>query len=546
MITDIAERSVTVNTVLEQERKLNIELLESYFETVINRMGNGDSDMEDDDLFAKKQMHHGGKHHRAGVNASLMMITTNKDTHQKILWEKWTGNCDIPDYMDKFVAPYIGSGSLGPPLSIAFKSQIWQQIGATSRARVSASADKIRQEAILQRSGGFKSDKRGGRGVSSASSESKLDDISFHDLMRSVPVFHPLDEEELALVENQCDNLHFSDQDLILIQGQRAAKIFLIKDGCVSVNQTATTGIREITHTLSRGDYFGDSALTDKTSGSTFISSGSSVLVAIPPEVLRLAIEKDTLSSGGAARAIGGRNVFLDWHADSHVPDREELSLATHVEQFLEFLLIFPGDVDDSRPIATPKPAVGASGARRGKRPSLHVFAAPETASSSTSGSFALEAETDHSAANDKAKKTLMLEMLSSNCPELDFDETLSSMTALAQQFFGVDRVGLFIIDKLKNTMVLKMSQAVEGAAGIEVPLKGIAGYIARKGTILNMPDSYSSDLFDSSMDIKTGYRTKQMLCIPCFDKQGSSGNVVGVLQCINTGFVVVYRIFLV
>ena len=102
-------------------------------------------------------------------------------------------------------------------------------------------------------------------------------------------------------------------------------------------------------------------------------------------------------------------------------------------------------------------------------------------------------------------------------------------MVRLIKDFFGVDRVGLFLIDKVKNTMLLKVSQS---SAGIEVPLRGIAGFITKTGTIVNLPDVYSDSRFDPSMDLRTGYRTKQMLCIPVYDRPGS---VAAVLQLINT-----------
>ena len=65
------------------------------------------------------------------------------------------------------------------------------------------------------------------------------------------------------------------------------------------------------------------------------------------------------------------------------------------------------------------------------------------------------------------------------------------------------------------------------------MPLTGIAGHIARTGEMINLADAHDHELFDKTMDKKTGYRTRQMLCVPCFDSQLSS-NVVGVLQIIN------------
>jgi len=107
--------------------------------------------------------------------------------------------------------------------------------------------------------------------------------------------------------------------------------------------------------------------------------------------------------------------------------------------------------------------------------------------------------------------------------------DTLQHVLRLVKDFFGVDRIGVFLIDKKNNTMILKVSQQ---NTGIEVPLKGLAGFIAKTGSIVNLPDAYLDPKFDSSMDMRTGYRTKQMLCVPIYDRPGSVG---GVLQLINT-----------
>jgi len=59
---------------------------------------------------------------------------------------------------------------------------------------------------------------------------------------------------------------------------------------------------------------------------------------------------------------------------------------------------------------------------------------------------------------------------------------------------------------------------------------QGIAGQVATSGNTLNIPDAYDNPHFNQTIDKKTGYRTKAILCMPikCDDK------VIGVLQLIN------------
>ena len=60
---------------------------------------------------------------------------------------------------------------------------------------------------------------------------------------------------------------------------------------------------------------------------------------------------------------------------------------------------------------------------------------------------------------------------------------------------------------------------------------RGIAGYVARTGRALNIPDAYKDERFNPDFDRKTGYRTRSVLAAPMTDAQGKR---VGVVQVIN------------
>lgn len=158
-------------------------------------------------------------------------------------------------------------------------------------------------------------------------------------------------------------------------------------------------------------------------------------------------------------------------------------------------------------------------------------------------------------------KHRLMKNVMSCTTPENTTKEVFDAMLSLIKDFFDVERVGLFIIDKVRGVMVLHRSVEEDelaskgdrsGTSGrpdkkedkkgsvigkderyIEVPLVGVAGHIARSGSLINLADAHNSALFDRTMDDMTNFRTRQMLCVPCFDSSVSN-NVVGVLQIIN------------
>jgi serine/threonine-protein kinase len=67
----------------------------------------------------------------------------------------------------------------------------------------------------------------------------------------------------------------------------------------------------------------------------------------------------------------------------------------------------------------------------------------------------------------------------------------------------------------------------------IRLPLgAGIAGQAALTGETINVPDAYADPRFDRNMDLRSGYRTLNMLVVPVWD--ATTRGVIGVLQVLN------------
>lgn len=99
----------------------------------------------------------------------------------------------------------------------------------------------------------------------------------------------------------------------------------------------------------------------------------------------------------------------------------------------------------------------------------------------------------------------------------------------VAYDLLAADRVSVFRVDAERHELLLSVS---EDAAGLRIPMdKGIVGYVATTGELLNIPDAYDNPLFDRSFDQKTSYRTKSVLCMPV---KAPGGHVVAVIQAIN------------
>ncbi|KAG7400018.1 hypothetical protein PHYBOEH_007086 [Phytophthora boehmeriae] len=114
--------------------------------------------------------------------------------------------------------------------------------------------------------------------------------------------------------------------------------------------------------------------------------------------------------------------------------------------------------------------------------------------------------------------------------------ETVSSSAVLDQvlsvchELVGTERIGLFI--KVDGEDELYIANAADIVRGEYVPItKGIAGYVARTGETVITNDAYSHPLFDSTLDQKTGFLTKRVLCLPV---KSPDGAILAVLSAVN------------
>ncbi|ETK92414.1 hypothetical protein L915_04142 [Phytophthora nicotianae] len=114
--------------------------------------------------------------------------------------------------------------------------------------------------------------------------------------------------------------------------------------------------------------------------------------------------------------------------------------------------------------------------------------------------------------------------------------ETVSSSVVLDQvlsvchELIGTERIGLFI--KIEGEDELYIASAADIVRGEYVPItKGIAGYVARTGETVITNDAYSHPLFDSTLDQKTGFLTKRILCLPV---KSPEGTILAVLSAVN------------
>jgi K+-sensing histidine kinase KdpD len=113
----------------------------------------------------------------------------------------------------------------------------------------------------------------------------------------------------------------------------------------------------------------------------------------------------------------------------------------------------------------------------------------------------------------------------------LDLDELLELILNSATKSIDADRGTLYLVDDIKKELWSKVHQGTD-MVEIRLPIgKGLAGYVAETGETINIPDTYADPRFNPDIDKRTGYRTRNMLCIPMKNKDRK---IIGVFQLMN------------
>lgn len=114
----------------------------------------------------------------------------------------------------------------------------------------------------------------------------------------------------------------------------------------------------------------------------------------------------------------------------------------------------------------------------------------------------------------------------------LDLAELLELILKIARTEVKADRGSVFLVDSKKQELWSIVASGLGDHQEIRVPFgKGVAGRVAASGAPVNVEDAYALDFFDSSHDVKFGYKTKSLLCLPI---RHHTGEVVGVIQLLN------------
>ncbi|MGK7921078.1 MAG: adenylate/guanylate cyclase domain-containing protein [Trichodesmium sp.] len=138
-----------------------------------------------------------------------------------------------------------------------------------------------------------------------------------------------------------------------------------------------------------------------------------------------------------------------------------------------------------------------------------------------------------YTAARNQRGVSALLKATTTLGQSLDLETTLRAVMDQARHLMQADRSTLFLLSKETNELWTKVATADrKKMVEIRIPAnRGIAGYVASTGQTLNIPDAYIDPRFDPTTDQKTGYQTRNILCMPVYN---AKGELIGVTQLIN------------
>jgi K+-sensing histidine kinase KdpD len=134
-------------------------------------------------------------------------------------------------------------------------------------------------------------------------------------------------------------------------------------------------------------------------------------------------------------------------------------------------------------------------------------------------------------AKNELDKLNLLIEASKIVNSTIHIDKLLGLILEAAVRSIKADRGTLYLVDSKTNEL---WSMIAQGQNMVEIRLqigKGLAGYVGKTGETVNITDAYKDPRFNPEIDKKSGYKTRNVLCMAMRDKERK---IVGVFQFLN------------
>jgi diguanylate cyclase (GGDEF)-like protein len=115
----------------------------------------------------------------------------------------------------------------------------------------------------------------------------------------------------------------------------------------------------------------------------------------------------------------------------------------------------------------------------------------------------------------------------------LDLDSILQTIMEKMAEYFRPDTWSLLMVDEEHNELyfAIAVGDAAEALKNVRLKVgEGIAGWVAKNGEQLIVPDVYTDPRFAKRIDEVTKWETRSIICVPLNSKH----RVLGVIQLVN------------
>src|SRR5438045_6371460 len=115
----------------------------------------------------------------------------------------------------------------------------------------------------------------------------------------------------------------------------------------------------------------------------------------------------------------------------------------------------------------------------------------------------------------------------------LNLDSILQTIMDKMAEFFRPDTWSLLMVGEQKDEryFAIAVGEAAERLKTVRSKVgEGIAGWVARNGESLIVPDVYNDPRFSKRIDEMTKWKTRSIICVPLQSKH----RVLGVIQLLN------------
>jgi adenylate cyclase len=132
---------------------------------------------------------------------------------------------------------------------------------------------------------------------------------------------------------------------------------------------------------------------------------------------------------------------------------------------------------------------------------------------------------------------SVLIEVNKTVSKSISLDEMLPHLIEVIAEVLHADRATMFLHDDRSREL---FSRVVQGGDVNEIRIpdeSGVAGAVFTTGHTLNIPDAYADSRFNPETDKQTGYRTRNILCVPIRNRDGAVIGIAQVLNKTNGGF---------